>query len=534
MFDTFISYRRRDSRADAGRLYDRLSAHFGDAHVFMDIDDIEPGQDFVQVLEKTLDVCGVVIVVIGRSWLGDLEDPKDFVRLEIQRALDRNIRVIPVLVGGAAMPKWAELPSELAGLSHRQAFEITDQRFHADVDRLISALEKEEPGFGKTRVSRVLRWSAAVMGVVVLAAGLYWGVDFFAGGRETRATIRIHSDAGDRFVEQDNYGQAIGEYQNALQAGPEITGLHRKLISATRERLLRTAFGSGAIDVGLRRDYGDFKPVPDEEIDEALKRVYRLRTLEPSLNDDVDLLLDEALILKSGGARATRAIPLLERAHQLSPARPDVLAELGLLSALLQQDSGGARLIGRAIEMQPEQARYHFYRARSLDQVYLCPFAGLTYSGSGDREACAEAVREYRRASDLAQADDLWSSQIRTRSVGSALNIFSRYVRKEKSVLTPRMGLSLDERISELEYLIPREQGRGRAGADDYPRFWLATLYEAQGRHGEAQTLMRELLEEKGYRAVPWLKLYAQILQETGSDEEALARTQALLEGAER
>jgi hypothetical protein len=59
MFDTFISYQRQDSRADAGRLYDLLSAHFGDEHVFMDIDDIEPGQDFVQVLENSLDTCGV-------------------------------------------------------------------------------------------------------------------------------------------------------------------------------------------------------------------------------------------------------------------------------------------------------------------------------------------------------------------------------------------------------------------------------------------------------------------------------------------
>lgn len=155
MSQVFISYRREDSAAYAGRLYDRLVTHFGNGQVFMDIDQIEPGEDFGEVIQEKVGVCRVVIVLIGRSWLsaGDvqgrkrLEDPEDFVRQEITAALVRKIKVIPVLVGGATVPKMAELPEALAPLSRRNAIELSDLRFHQDVDRLIGALEKalEQP-----------------------------------------------------------------------------------------------------------------------------------------------------------------------------------------------------------------------------------------------------------------------------------------------------------------------------------------------------------------------------------------------------
>jgi hypothetical protein len=111
----FISYRRDDSAGYAGRLYDRLAAHFEPENVFMDIDAIEPGLDFVEVIEQAVGSCDVLIALIGKQWLAikdgqgrrRLENPEDFVRLEIKTALDRNIRVIPALVGGAAMPNSA-------------------------------------------------------------------------------------------------------------------------------------------------------------------------------------------------------------------------------------------------------------------------------------------------------------------------------------------------------------------------------------------------------------------------------------------
>ncbi|WP_394809753.1 SUMF1/EgtB/PvdO family nonheme iron enzyme [Nitrosomonas sp.] len=150
MSKIFINYRRKDSAPHAGRLYDRLAGRFGDDHVFMDIDQIEPGEVFDQVIQEKLAAVQVAVVLIGEHWLDiadangkrRLDHPDDWVRLEISALLERNIRVIPVLVGGATMPKSTQLPECLAPLTGRQAIEITDHRFHADADKLIKALEK--------------------------------------------------------------------------------------------------------------------------------------------------------------------------------------------------------------------------------------------------------------------------------------------------------------------------------------------------------------------------------------------------------
>jgi formylglycine-generating enzyme required for sulfatase activity len=146
----FISYRRADSAGYAGRLYDRLSQRVGQDRIFMDIDTIEPGLDFVQVIEEAVGSCDALIVLIGRQWLTvtdatgrrRLDNPQDFVRLEVATALERNIRVIPVLVGGATVPHSTDLPDALRRLARRNALEISDTRFHHDVDRLIETLEK--------------------------------------------------------------------------------------------------------------------------------------------------------------------------------------------------------------------------------------------------------------------------------------------------------------------------------------------------------------------------------------------------------
>jgi formylglycine-generating enzyme required for sulfatase activity len=145
----FVSYRRDDSGGHAGRLYDRLTTHFGEDQIFMDIDQIEPGEDFVQVIEDAVGSCGILLALIGRSWLTSrdeagrrLDNPKDFVRLEIAIALNRDIRVIPVLVQGALMPRLPDLPEDLSSLSRRQALELSDLRWRHDVDQLIGTLEK--------------------------------------------------------------------------------------------------------------------------------------------------------------------------------------------------------------------------------------------------------------------------------------------------------------------------------------------------------------------------------------------------------
>jgi hypothetical protein len=144
----FISYRRDDSAGYAGRLYDRLAAHFGAERVFMDVAGIELGTDFVTAIEQAVGSCKVLIVVIGDEWLSTidaagrrrLDDPHDFVRLETSVALEREIRVVPVLVGGALMPRGDELPADLKALARRQAIEISHKQWESSTQELIRAL----------------------------------------------------------------------------------------------------------------------------------------------------------------------------------------------------------------------------------------------------------------------------------------------------------------------------------------------------------------------------------------------------------
>lgn len=146
----FISYRRDESAGYAGRIADSFQEHFGEDKVFLDIDSIEPGLDFAEAIERAVGSCEVLVSVIGRNWLTAsdaagrkrLENPDDYVRREIAAALQRNIRVIPVLIQGASMPSADELPNDLAPLARRNAFELHDSSWRDDLRRFNSALER--------------------------------------------------------------------------------------------------------------------------------------------------------------------------------------------------------------------------------------------------------------------------------------------------------------------------------------------------------------------------------------------------------
>ena len=133
----FISYRRDDAAGFAGRIYDRLKNSLGHENVFIDVDSISVGRDFVEVLSDRVGQCDALIALIGRNWLAisdkdnrrRLDDPNDLVRIEIGAALKRNVRVIPVLVDGAVMPQAGDLPDALKSLALRQGIEISHNRF---------------------------------------------------------------------------------------------------------------------------------------------------------------------------------------------------------------------------------------------------------------------------------------------------------------------------------------------------------------------------------------------------------------------
>jgi hypothetical protein len=139
----FVSYRRADTAAIAGRIYDRLNILFPDS-VFLDAQDIEPGIDFIDKIERTIGSCGVFILLIGNNWFGNpdgstkLGDKNDFITLEIKSAIKQKILIIPVLVDGAQVPKEETLPPSLQLLTHINALEIR----HSDFDYGISKLAK--------------------------------------------------------------------------------------------------------------------------------------------------------------------------------------------------------------------------------------------------------------------------------------------------------------------------------------------------------------------------------------------------------
>ena len=142
----FISYRRQETAWPARQLYELLAGEFGADKIFKDVDNIAPGEDFVDRLTSAVSACEVLLALIGPQWLDlrdaegnrRIDDPHDFVRLELAAALQRGVRVIPILVDGARMPAANTLPPELAPLTRRQAVEINPVGFNTE--RLVATL----------------------------------------------------------------------------------------------------------------------------------------------------------------------------------------------------------------------------------------------------------------------------------------------------------------------------------------------------------------------------------------------------------
>jgi hypothetical protein len=150
MANIIISYRRSESAAIAGRIRDRLAQYYGADAIFMDIDNIPLGADFRQEIQKEVTKNDILLALIGPRWIGAkkggtsrISEEKDPIRIEIETALSQGIPLIPVLVGGAAMPKSSALPDSLQKLCLLNAAEVDDGRdFHQHVDRLIRAMDR--------------------------------------------------------------------------------------------------------------------------------------------------------------------------------------------------------------------------------------------------------------------------------------------------------------------------------------------------------------------------------------------------------
>lgn len=295
----FISYRREDSSGFAGRLADDLSEVFGPESIFMDVTGIAPGIDFRKTIEQKVGECAAAVVVIGPSWIGDadgaarLQNPTDFVRLEVAAALARDIQVIPVLVDGATMPAAGELPPDVEPIVWRNAVELRHSRWDADLQVLIGALEKvlprktatgpqiattaPPPGPVTARAlppssRRLLRTIAASFVVMTIAGIAYlW----------PSGTVRPSGDPS-----RSSSG-SIGSGVATLPVTADVT------VSTGRYQILSAALeraGSGPMTVRFAMRMTNLKSTPDNFWDQSFRLIVDDAPLapQPGLNETID------------------------------------------------------------------------------------------------------------------------------------------------------------------------------------------------------------------------------------------------------
>jgi hypothetical protein len=214
----FISYRRDDAAAYAGRIADRLGELVGADHVFMDVESIQPGQNFAEAIDRTLSQCSSVLVIIGPRWFDILQQraakqEKDYVLHEVSAALGRRVNVVPVFVGGATAATLSQLPRELADLSSRQAIELRDDSFKDDCTRLAASLNLTK----KRSVPNPWLWAGAVAVVAIaLAIAFIAGVGPWRAARERRAHVAQLLETAVMQNSQAEYESAFDSYQQIL------------------------------------------------------------------------------------------------------------------------------------------------------------------------------------------------------------------------------------------------------------------------------------------------------------------------------
>jgi tetratricopeptide (TPR) repeat protein len=260
----FLNYRRDDSEGYTGRIYDRLEARFP-GRIFRDVVGLQPGEDFVDALEREGVACEVLVAIIGKRWLGitdaagrrRLDNADDVLRQEIFNALKRNILVIPLLVGGAVMPGAEELPSDLAFLARRQALSISEVNFDVDIGRLMQRLEKalgectpgqEEDTHQKDELSTLLSQARAAKllqdwhgAVQALRAALSLApsnpevaAQLNEAARQEQAVELFHQ--GQQFYQAQNYRGALDCFREVRVLGGNYNDVDR-LIALVQENL---------------------------------------------------------------------------------------------------------------------------------------------------------------------------------------------------------------------------------------------------------------------------------------------------------
>jgi formylglycine-generating enzyme required for sulfatase activity len=393
MSDTiFICYRRGDA-AVAGRLYDRLEHTFGPQRLFMDVDNIAPGEDFVAVLKTQVAACDVLLALIGRGWLTAtdktgrrrLDNPDDFVRIEIASGLAQGKRVIPVLVDDTAMPTANELPGELMPLARRQAVRIVHDRFKEDAERLARVLDKALAEAEVRRKAEEERQRAEALRV--------------AEEQERREAAQLERKAEEKHRRAEARRKAEEERQRAE--------IQRKAEEKQRQAEARRKAEEERQRAEIQR-----KAEEKQRQAEARRKavVAKLRSLSRLLSDklrSLNKLLSDVVAKLRGSGRL-----LLDKLR--SSGRPVlvVVAVVCLIGIALRYSSPVQYIVGvmyeggRGVAKDDEQAVFWYRKAAEQGNADAQYSVGWMYeNGRGVANDDAQAVFWYRKAAEQGNAD---------------------------------------------------------------------------------------------------------------------------------
>ncbi len=285
MSGVFISYRRADSGRWANRLFDHLSMRFGKDLVFQDIEDIKPGEDFFRDIRRAIESAEVVLVIIGPDWikgkLGQrLHQPRDVLRREIALSLKGAETVIPVLVGGAAMPPTDKLPQSIKGLTARHAATLRENRWRADVagfiDRIRELLIPTREQYSLLQVQQELN-QAQLRFFEILP-------DSAADALELAQKMLAHLDRVLPLFPQDPYLQVVRGYflKNEALALSQLSRIQeRESALDEAERVFNTMIRERPNDAGAWNGLGSVETTRGN-LKQALKYVDRALKIDPT------------------------------------------------------------------------------------------------------------------------------------------------------------------------------------------------------------------------------------------------------------
>ena len=343
----------------------------------------------------------------------------------------------------------------------------------------------------------LLKQYGAELGALATAAGTVYGWwKFVWTKRKEREQARTLVAVGDRIsttadTEGEGYDEAIAQYRKALALEPRNVDIYRRIMLATRRKL--------ELENWMQRH----NAAQQKEIDAALTGLYEFQTSD-ALRDDKGLLIEEAAFLGLAGKRES-ALATLRRARELHPDEPELLAHLGYRT-------DDPALIRRAIEIDGREARYHYYLAAVLVEL----------------GQLAEAIREYRRAAELASGGELRTARMRNDALSDLLSTFKKVAYKQEAgILDPAFDMPVDERVQTLEYFLSRYRN-----LDSAPYFFLATLYHSRGELEKAHRNIRKALgddRQSWQSRKPMLKLFARVLEDGKLDPATLAEVKTML-----